>query len=185
MLGSHTSNQTKKTTDDTLVRPKKMVGYVLTTRNYDPGKQITDRLSERCQKAGFALSTTEWDVGNSLNPYRVGLWRALRRLMCNRCEPRRLAFSLVNFDDFIAQALKPCICGNKEGNAGLVINTMNHLTCDQTKGAHLVLALARAGKHLYAQDNICLSCCHPATKEMLSKKEMSDALPGANSQRYH
>lgn len=152
------------------LKPARLVGYLLTTDNYRPAKDAVDRLEDRSEQAGFHLTGTEWDIGRSQNPYRVGLWRALRRLTCDKCEPRRLAFSLANFEDFIAQALKPCMCGNKKGIDGLVVARLDQLTNDPRKGARLVLELARAGKHLYADDGVCMSCCHPATKEMLGRQ---------------
>jgi hypothetical protein len=149
---------------------QRLVGYILTTKNYDPGKEAVEKLDDRAVGAGFNLVGSEWDVGYTSNPYRVGLWRALRRLVCNRCEPRRLPFSLINFDDFVQQALKPCICGKTtSGLDGMVVQRMDHITSDTKKGAMLVLELATRGKHVIAEDGICLSCCHPATRRVLGR----------------
>ncbi len=170
MLVVQTSADTKKVAGFGAPPQGRLVGYILTTRRFDPGPEAIEKLRDRAEKSGCRLSRTEFDVGCSRNPYRVGLWRALRKLVCDRCEPRRLAYSLANFEDFILQALKPCICGNKIGLDGLVVKNLDHITNDPKKGARLCLELARRGKHLYADDGICLTCCHPATKQLLTRQ---------------
>lgn len=147
----------------------RLLGYVLTTRQYDPGHEAVTRLQRKCMGAGFALAGTEWDVGYASNPYRVGLWRVLRRLVCDTCEIRRMPFSLANFEDFIEQALKPCICRSGKGLDGIVVSKLDHISSEPKKGTMLVMRLALAGKHVIADDGICLSCCHPAMKQLLNK----------------
>jgi hypothetical protein len=182
MLGTHPEIDARKTVatgtatsvptgKSTATSHPKLTGYVLTTKHYDPGREMLHRLQGQCERNGFELQGTEFDVGYSSNPYRVGLWRALRRLVCNKCEPRRLPFSLVNFNDFVQQALKPCLCGNKVGADGLVIAKLDHITNDAKKGGMLVLELAIRNKHVVAEDGICLSCCHPATKKLLGRAD--------------
>jgi hypothetical protein len=146
-----------------------LIGYILTTKSHDPGNEASSRLERKAEGAGCSMRFSEWDIGYTSNPYRVGLWRALRRLVCASCEPRRLPFSLVNFNDFVTQALKPCICGNTSGLDGIVVQKLDHITSDAQKGTMLVLELAIRGKHVIAEDGICLSCCHPATKQILGR----------------
>lgn len=170
MLGVQPSLDTSKTVG-TAANARRLLGYVLTTRSYDPGKEMIFRLEDRAAKAGFRMEHSEWDVGYASNPYRVGLWRTLRKLVCDQCDVRRMPFSLMNFEDFVEQALKPCICGNTRGFDGIVVSKLDHITSDKNKGALLVLELAAKGKHIMAEDGICLSCCHPATRKLLNRAE--------------
>jgi hypothetical protein len=146
----------------------KLVGYVLTPRSFDVPSEAGMRLTGRAARIGFRISKTEVDLGAATNPFRNGLWRALRRLVCNRCEPKKMPFSMVNFDDFIFQALQPCYCGSKVGDAGIVMERMDHISHDRVRQTQLILKLAKAGKHVVAEDGICLSCCHPATKRLIT-----------------
>ncbi|HEY9791242.1 MAG TPA: hypothetical protein V6D22_12645 [Candidatus Obscuribacterales bacterium] len=178
MLGFDSAVELKKNVSlprrDAAASPKNgpaLVGYILTTKSYDPGKEAIWRLEDKASTTGFELMVSEWDVGQSANPYRVGLWRALRRLICSECEPRRLPYSLVSFQDYLSQALKPCLCGCGVGAEGLVVSKLDHICNDHKKGALLVLELAKHGKHVFAEDGICLSCCHPATRKLIGRAD--------------
>ena len=127
------------------------------------------RLDDHCTHNGCTLNGVESDYGVSLNPIRLGLWRALRRVMCEHCPPKRMPMTLMNVDEFMAYALAPCPCGAK-GVDGLIVTSMKHLCSDPVKGSQIVLKMAEAGKHFIADDGICLSCCHPATKHLMQKK---------------
>jgi hypothetical protein len=170
MLGFGTAIEPKRSVVSSRSGPT-LVGYILTTKNYDPGKAAIRHLEGKAKTAGFGFIGSEWDVGYSANPYRVGLWRALRKLVCSACEPRRLPFSLVSFEDYLGQALKPCLCGCGVGADGIVVSTLNHICNDRKIGALVVLELAKHGKHVIADDGICLSCCHPATKKLLGRAD--------------
>jgi len=148
---------------------QKVLGYVLAARHYDPGPGKQDKLQEKAGQVRCLLQGTEWDVGSPNNPIRVGLWRALRRLICDSCEPKRMSYSIMNFEDFIDQALGPCHCKEPKGLDGIVVESISNLSNDPQKGTKLVVALARIGKHVVAEDNICLSCCHPAAMALTSR----------------
>ena len=154
-------------------RNYKLVGYWL---NATSGLEATTteikvRLDDLCSHQGYQLNAVEWDCGNASNPMRLGLWRSLRRLICDKCPPKRMGLSFMSLDDFLNQALAPCPCESK-GLDGIIVSSLMHLCSDQTKTSQICLRLAEAGKHLMSDDGICLSCCHPATKMMLQKKRL-------------
>lgn len=153
----------------------KLVGYWLNANGgtlEGSTNEIKLRLDDHCAHQGCQLNAVEWDCGSGMNPIRMGLWRALRRLVCDKCPPKRMSMSFLHLDDFMAQALAPCNCGQAKGLDGLIVTTIKHLCTDPAKGSQIILRLAEAGKHLIADDGICLSCCHPATKTMLQKKRL-------------
>jgi hypothetical protein len=170
MLGFGTATEAKDTTSLPQCDPT-LVGYILTTKNDDPDEAAVGHIEEKARTAGFALNGSEWDIGHSATPYRVGLWRALRRLICAECEPRRLPLSLASFEDFLSQALKPCVCRRDVGAHGIVVSKLDHICNDHETGGLLVVALAKRGKHLFGEDGVCLSCCHPATKKVLGRAD--------------
>jgi len=149
---------------------ERLIGYILVVRHYDPGQQVMEKLQLKCANSSFNLHVTECDVGAPHNPMRVGLWRVLRRLICDRCEPRRMSFSILNFEDFLDQALAPCTCKREIGLDGIVVNSINHITSDQEKGTKFIVRLAKLNKHVIADDGICLSCCHPAAVALASQQ---------------
>lgn len=167
MIGLNHHSQTKRSTTPQIHNDAKLVGYVLTPRSFDSPTEAGLRLQSRAARLGFRISRTEVDVGSASSQFRSGLWRALRRLVCNECEPRKMPFSTVSFDDFIYQALLPCYCGTATGDAGIVVEKMEHITTDRVRANQLILRLAKAGRHVVAEDGICLSCCHPATRKLM------------------
>src|SRR5688572_20407317 len=130
MYGLHQSIQTRKPGSPPPENAPKLVGYTLTPRSFEPHHEAEMRLMERSARAGFRISITEQDIGMASNPFRNGLWRAFRRVMCNQCEPKRMPFSMMNFEDFMHQALLPCPCGSSEGDAGIVTERLEHLSSD-------------------------------------------------------
>jgi hypothetical protein len=146
---------------------QKLVGYVLGTVHYGAENHAQHQLEAICDKMGATLSLTEWDVASPHNPMRLGLWRAVRRLMCKHCQPIRMSYSMVNFDDFMNQALNPCHCGSEKGFDGLVVANINSICNIPARGARFILYLAEAGKHLYTDAGQCLTCCNPAVQRML------------------
>lgn len=159
-------------------RNLKLVGYWLSASNCvvkTSTPEIKCRLDDHCSNRGYQLNAVEWDCGSGANPIRVGLWRAMRRLSCDRCQPKQMAMTFLDLDDFVIQALSPCTCGSSTGLDGIILTTIKHLSSDPQKSTQLILRLAEAGKHVFADDGICLSCCHPATKKMLQKKRLLPA----------
>jgi hypothetical protein len=153
----------------------KLVGYWLSgpTKDIDGAShEFKSRLDDHCSHQGCQLNAVEWDSGPALNPMRVGLWRALRRLVCDSCPPKRMSMTHLCLDDFINDALTPCMCGSNKGLEGLIVTSLKHLSTDQLKGSQIIFRLAEIGKHVIADDGICLSCCHPATKKLLLKKRL-------------
>lgn len=154
----------------------KLVGYWLNANSSSLDGSTTNeikcRLDHHCSHQGCQLNAVEWDNGPGANPMRQGLWRALRRLICDKCPPKRMGMSFMHIDDFMSQALAPCYCGSSKGLDGIIVTSLKHLCSDQVKGSQIVIRLAEAGKHVFAEDGICLSCCHPATKAMLQKKRL-------------
>jgi hypothetical protein len=80
-----------------------------------------------------------------------------------------MPLSLINFDDFVSQALAPCRCGCGIGLDGLVVARLEHINAMKDRTLVLVTELAKRGKHLVAEDGICLSCCHPTMKDVVKK----------------
>lgn len=156
-------------------RNYKLVGYWLNaaaTNMQSSTNEIKIRLDDHCSHQGCQLNAVEWDNGAGGNPIRMGLWRALRRLICDKCPPRRMPMNFMHIDDFMSQALAPCHCGQAKGLDGLIVTSTKHLCSDPVKGSQIILRMAEAGKHFIGEDGICLSCCHPATKAMLQKKRL-------------
>lgn len=153
----------------------RLVGYWL---NASGGIQSTTneiklRLDDVASHQNCQLGAVEWDCGASVNPIRMGLWKALRRLICEKCPPKRMAMTFFGLDDFLDQALAPCTtCSDAKGMEGLILGTLKHLCSDELKLSLICLRLAESGKHIIADDGICLSCCHPATKRLLQKKRL-------------
>jgi hypothetical protein len=149
---------------------KRLIGYFLYAPNCDSqNNEASLRLEDRCFYAGFKLAGCETEAGKSSNHFRMGLWRALQRLICTKCEPKRMPLSLINFDDFVSQALAPCRCGCGTGLDGLVVARLEHINAMRERTLVLVTELAKMGKHLVAEDGICLSCCHPTMKDVVKK----------------
>lgn len=151
---------------------QRLVGYTLHLRSMQPGAEANERIEDKCLNAGYRMAFSESDTGVATNPFRTGLWRALRRIVCNKCEPKPMPLSMINFDDFLHQALQPCRCGETTGVDGLLVLRMEHITPDRAKSSAFILRMAKMGKHVIADDGICLSCCHRATKELLAKDIM-------------
>lgn len=153
----------------------RLVGYWLNahTSSVDGStNEIKCRLDDHCSHQGCQLGAVEWDCGAGMNPIRMGLWRALRRLACDKCPPKRMPMSFLNVDDFMEQALAPCSCGQSKGLDGIIVTTTKHLCSDPLKLSQIIIRLGEAGKHVIGEDGICLSCCHPSTKQMLQKKRL-------------
>jgi hypothetical protein len=167
MFGAQYQPETRRQTLPHVLSNERLVGYILTPRSFDTPTEAGTRLQGRAARIGFRISCTEVDIGSSTSQFREGLWRALRRLVCSSCPPRKMPFSTLNFDDFLSQALRPCYCRASSGEAGIVVERIEHITADRALANELILRLAKAGKHVVADDGICLSCCHPATKKLL------------------
>lgn len=164
--------QPRKTNSGTAHSPlvessTKLVGYMLTPRSFDAPSDGENRLRNRALRAGLRVSVVQCELGSASNPFRMGLWKALRRLVCNRCEPKRMPLSMINFDDFLHQATMPCSCRGGESDGGIVLERIDHFSNDKTKVDAFILAMAKRGKHVVAEDGICLSCCHPITMKLL------------------
>lgn len=168
MFGTYQGIHTKRATSSVL-NGQKLIGYVLYPRNSNATEEGSLRLEDKCLNAGYKLAVSEHDSGNNTNLLRPGLWNTLRKLVCTKCDPKRMPLSIMNFDDFVHQALSPCHCGAPQGMDGLILTKMDHLTADKTKASTFALKLAGMNKHFVAEDGICLSCCHPATKDLLEK----------------
>ena len=155
-------------------RNYKLVGYWLSANgsSIESMSEIKLRLDDFTAHQSCILNSVEWDSGPGINPMRMGLWKALRRLVCDKCPPKRMSMSFMGLDDFLYQALLPCGCGRFDGLDGLILTTIKHLTTDPSKLNQIVLRLAEKNKHVIAEDGICLSCCHPATKALLQKKKL-------------
>lgn len=155
-------------------RNYKLVGYWLNANSGNEGTtaEIKFRLDDHCSHHGCQLQAVEWDSGAATNPIRMGLWRALRRLVCESCPPKRMPMTFLHVNDFMEQALAPCYCGQTKGLDGIIVTSLKHFCSDQVKGSQMIIKLAEAGKHVLAEDGICLSCCHPATKAMVEKKKL-------------
>lgn len=151
----------------TIESSTKLVGYILTPRSFDSPADGENRLRNQALRVGLRLSVVECELGMASNPFRMGLWKALRRLVCNRCEPKRMPLSMINFDDFLHQALTPCNCGYSESDGGIVVERLDHVSNDRKRLDSFILALTKRKKHVVAEDGICLSCCHPITKKVL------------------
>jgi hypothetical protein len=148
---------------------QRLIGYILYPRNFAAGSEGALRLDDHCLNAGFRLIAHEEEAGNGTNPFRPILWKTLRRLMCAKCEPKRMPLSMINFDDFVYQALAPCSCGKECGYDGLAVARLEHILADHAKTSTFIVRMAMMKKHLIAEDGICLSCCHPATKELAQR----------------
>jgi hypothetical protein len=168
MYGLQT-NLPSRRINDSSPTGQRLIGYILYPRNFDPGMEGASRLEDKCLNAGFRMIAHEQELGTPSNQFRPVFWRALRRMMCNKCEPKRMPFSMINFEDFLYQALSPCKCGSNAGYDGLVVKTIEHIIADPPKACAFVLQMAVLKKHFVADDGICLSCCHPATKELVTK----------------
>lgn len=149
-----------------ITRDAELIGYMLTSRNFEVNRNPMANLQGRSARAGFKVTRTETDMGAAGNPFRSGLWRALRLLICT-CEPKRMPLTMMNFADFLHQALQPCGCRENVGASGIVVGHLNDISSDRLRSSALILALAKKGKHVIAEDGICLSCCHPATQKLL------------------
>ncbi len=152
---------------------QRLIGYVLTARRFEQNLEVSESLEKKCLRMGQRLKATEWDVGTPNNPIRLGLWNVLRRVICDNCPPKRMSFSILNFDDFLDQALSPCRCSQPSGVDGIVLTTIHHLSNKLEHGTNLILRLARLGKHLIADDGICLSCCHPVCQALVAPPVLS------------
>lgn len=153
----------------------KLVGYWLSAYGANvegSTSEIKLRLDDFTSHQGCILNAVEWDCGAAQNPTRMGMWKALRRLVCDKCPPRRMPMSFMNIDDFMFQAMAPCSCGHNEGLDGIILTNLKHMSSDPNKNSQIILRLAERGKHVIAEDGICLSCCHPATKRLVEKKRL-------------
>lgn len=156
-------------------RNYKLVGYWLNASSgiQSNTNEIKVRLDDLCAHQRCELGAVEWDNGASNNPIRMGLWKALRRLVCDKCTPKRMPMTFFGLDDFLDQALAPCTtCSDSRGMDGLIVGMLKHVSSDEVKLSHICLRLAEFEKHVFAEDGICLSCCHPATKRLLQKKRL-------------
>jgi hypothetical protein len=152
----------------------RLVGYWLGISGLGMEKytsEIRCRLEDHASIYRYGLEAIESDACRANSPVRLGLWRALRRLICNRCEPRTMPLSFLDVADFLNHALSPCSCGMKSGLDGIIVISLSHLCADKQKLADLVVCLAEAGKHLIAEDGVCLSCCHPSARLAVQKKK--------------
>ncbi len=154
----------------------RLVGYWLnsgsTEASVGPG-EAKSRLEDLCgRRGGHHLELTECESGVSQNPMRIGLWNALRKLVCHKCQPKRMSFGIMNLEDFITQAMGRCSCRNPEGLDGIVVANVRHISSDAMKNSQLILLLAERGKHLITEDGMCVSCCCPNTKAMLEKRKV-------------
>lgn len=154
----------------------KLAGYWLNSGNTVACVDLIEaksRLEDLCARhGGHTLVSIECESGVPQNPMRVGLWNALRKLVCYKCEPRRMSFGIMNLEDFIVQAMSHCTCRNPEALDGIVIANSRHITSDVMKLSQITLLLAERGKHLINEDGLCISCCSPNTKAMLEKKKV-------------
>lgn len=150
-----------------------LVGYTLTARNIDPTFLASRRLSDNCIKACSKFIGLEWDYGTGPNPFRPGLWNALRRLVCRQCPPRRMPFNIISMDEFLRLALAPCSCGSEQGADGIVIDSLEEICTDQRKVTAMLLKLARMGKHVIGRKGSCLSCCDPEIQCVVPTRNIS------------
>ena len=148
-----------------------LVGYWLNTGMQIASGEAKSRLEDLCsRRVGHKLAALECESGVAQNPMRFGLWKALRKLVCNRCQPKRMSFGIINIEDFLTQALSSCPCGQAEGLEGIVIANLRHISSDHMLANQFILLMAEHGKHVVSEDGLCISCCNQSTKSLLAKK---------------
>ncbi len=155
-------------------RPK-LLGYVLKSNYNDSGMLASEEIAKKCRLGGTTLVSTEFDSGAPGNPMRMGLWRALRRLICNRCPPKQMPFSCLDIDDFVKQALIPCSCVSPDPVSGIVVANIGHISSIPDKGARFCMLMAAAGKHVIANEGHCMSCCHPQMKRTVAQQSQGSS----------
>lgn len=149
-----------------------LVGYWLNSGVCEAPSEVRSRLEDLCsRRGGHKLAFLECETGVPHNPMRVGLWNVLRRMVCCKCQPKRMCFGVMNLEDFLTQALGRCDCLTPQGLDGMVVANLRHISNDQLMTSQLILLLAERGKHVLNEDGLCVSCCHPTTKSMLEKKK--------------
>lgn len=148
-----------------------LLGYWLETGKRPAQlSEVKSILDDICHRYNHRLIDVETESGNPNNPIRIGLWAALRKLVCYKCPVKRMSFSVLNIEDFVDHALEPCICTNPEGLSGIVINGVGHICADPIKGSQLLILLAARGKHVVNEAGMCISCCHPATQALVERR---------------
>lgn len=151
----------------------KLVGYWLSSPDsWDQASELKLRLEDQAAHNGHLLYTAECERGISQNYQRQALWKALHKLVCCNCPAKPFRYGLLSLQDLILEATAPCSCQTANGLDGIIVNSLSHISNDQEKLNQFVIRMAELGKHLYARDAFCLSCCHPATKELVKKRHL-------------
>lgn len=151
----------------------KLLGYWLSAPgNWEQAEELKLRLEDVCLNYGHNLCAMECEQGTSQDYLRRGLWTALRQVVCSHCPPKSMSFRCSSFDDFIAEALSPCPCKQESNLDGIIFASLVHYCSEPAQQTKFVLRMAEIGKHVIASDGICLSCCHPATKQFIEKRNL-------------
>lgn len=150
---------------------QKLVGYTVAATVYNPTSEATDKLLGLCDHRGFKLDKVDWDPITSAPETRLGFWRAIRSVLCTSCH-KQMPKNFESFSDYIDEVLGGCACREPEGLDGLMICNANKLNCDAEVFKHLLLRLGEMGKHVYSEDGVCHSCCSPAVRAFLWKREV-------------
>jgi hypothetical protein len=164
--------------DDDATRPKtpkhswpKLISYVRVEDK--DGLFLTDQDSDierYAAKTGLNIVNTEREVSNGRQIIRIGLWKALRQMMCVNCQPRQMPM-ISEYPYWFEQACMPCTCKNPSPADGLIAGGMGVFCLDPPKGAEFTLSMCLVNKHLYSVENkACMSCCNAKAVEFARKR---------------
>ncbi|MBX9686753.1 MAG: hypothetical protein K2X27_08625 [Candidatus Obscuribacterales bacterium] len=148
----------------------RLIGYFRVSKRDDLYTcEDPQKLESFCTKKGASIVSTESEVSAGNQIVRVGLWKALRKMLCSQCEPRQMPM-LNQYEDWMRELNKSCSCKSAKPCDGIVVTDMRAVTTDMAQGARFTLDLCAAGKHLVSlAEEKCLSCCNPQAVAFLRK----------------
>lgn len=149
----------------------KVIGYVrIENRDEIYISDQNTHIENFAAKSNLELVQIEHEVSNGQQLVRTGVWRALRMMACNNCEPKQMPMVL-DYDFWFKEVMKPCTCKNPAPLDGILVDDIKTLSANPPQGAKFTLDMCTQKKHLYtSSDRKCLSCCNPQAIEFLKRQ---------------
>lgn len=129
-----------------------------------------EQIEHFAKRKNLNLVSAEAETGSGEKLMRPGLWKALRKVVCQSCPPK-LAIVTADLEHWLREALRPCICSKSEAADGLVVANILKVCIDPRQGSQFTLMMAAQNLHLFsAGDKVCLSCCNPSAQAFLRRQ---------------
>ena len=157
-------------TDAQKFKKTRLIGYVRVENRDDTYSSPQNaNIREFADDKNFELVKMEFETSKGSQVMRVGLWKALRWMVCTKCPPKAMPMSDI-YQYWYKEAMRPCNCPEPVPADGLLVDSITAICTTPAQGAKFTLDMCACRSHLYvANEGRCLSCCNDQAIKMLGR----------------